>query len=291
MARSNAALEYLSREHKEELADLADAVLAEHPPGPKAIDPAPIATAKGIRLVYGRYGDAFDGMLRHRAGRFSLFCNLDRVEAKKSRRARFTLAHELGHYFIANHRNALQAGLVPHHKSFCEYESKLFVEQQADCFASNLLLPKDSFLKKAKSCGAGLAGVLSLSDHFDTSVTATAIRYAALGVSQCIVIKWNPNRFGWKWLADDVFAAGYRKTIESKTEVVPGSATDKAFSATSPPPERYFKSVTTAAYWFPFVTSGSPRDVMLHEHAMPLGRFGVLTLLYPMDGKLPWLWE
>lgn len=289
MARSNAAPEYLSKEQKEELADLADAVLAEHGAGGKAVDPVPIVTAKGIRLVYGRYGNAFDGLLRHKAGRFSLFCNLDRVEAERSRRARFTLAHELGHYFIASHRNALQAGLAPHHRSFCEYESKLFVEQQADCFASNLLLPREPFLKKAKACSPGLGGVLSLSDHFDTSVTATAIRYASLGVTQCIVIKWNANRFGWKWLAEDVYVAGYRKTVEEKTAVVPDSATDKAFAAKSPPPERYFKSVTTAAFWFPFVAAGSARDVMLHEHAMPLGRFGVLTVLYPMDGKLPWL--
>lgn len=289
MVRSNASTERLSKEQKEELADLADAVLAEHEAGAKAIDPVPIVTAKGIRLVYGRYGEAFDGLLRHKASRFSLFCNLDRVETKKSRRARFTIAHELGHYFIASHRNALQAGLAPQHRSFCEYESKLFVEQQADCFASNLLLPRESFLKKAKGCGPGLGGVLSLSDHFDTSVTATAIRYAALGVAPCVVIKWNTNRFGWKWLAEDAYAAGYRKTIEDKAAVVPDSATDKAFTATTPPPERFFKSATTAAFWFPFVTAGSQRDVMLHEHAMPLGRFGVLTLLYPMDGKLPWL--
>jgi hypothetical protein len=291
MAISNATVEYLSRDQKEELADLADAVLAEHGAGGKAVDPVPIVTSKGIRLVYGRYGEAFDGLLRHKAGRFSLFCNLDRVEAKKSRRARFTIAHELGHYFIAGHRNALRAGLAPHHRSFCEYESKLFVEQQADCFASNLLLPREPFLKKAKSCSPGLGGVLSLSDHFDTSVTATAIRYASLGVTPCIVIKWNTGRFGWKWLAEDVYAAGYRKTIEEKAKVVPGSATDKAFATAAPPPERFFKSATTAAFWFPFVGAGSDRDVMLHEHAMPLGRFGVLTLLYPMDGKLSWLWN
>jgi hypothetical protein len=289
MGRSDATPEYLSKEQKEELADLADAVLAEHWVDAKAVDPIPIVAAKGIRLVFGRYAEAFDGLLRHRANRFSLFCNLDRVETKKSRRARFTIAHELGHFFIANHRNALKAGLAPHHRSFCEYESKLFVEQQADCFAANLLLPRESFIKKVKACSPGLGGVLSLSDHFDTSVTATAIRYATLGVAQCIVIKWDATRFGWKWLAEDVYAAGYRKTIESKTAVVPGSATDKAFAATSPPPDRYFKSVTTAAYWFPFVNSGSTRDVMLHEHAMPLGRFGVLTLLYPLDGKLSWL--
>lgn len=209
----------------------------------------------------------------------------------KSRRARFTLAHELGHYFIASHRNALQAGHAPYHKSFCEYESKLFVEQQADCFASNLLLPRESFLKKAKGCGPGLGGVLSLSDYFDTSVSATAIRYASLGVAPCIVIKWDLHRFGWKWLAEDAYAAGYRKTIEAKASVVSGSATDRAFAATAPPSERFFKSATTAAYWFPFVTSGSNRDVMLHEHAMSLGRFGVLTLLYPVDGTFPWLVE
>lgn len=289
MARNNAAPEHLSKEQKEELADLADAVLAEHQAGTKAIDPVPIVTAKEIRLVFGRYGDAYDGMLRHKANRFSLFCNLDRVETKNSRRARFTIAHELGHYFIASHRNALKAGLAPHHRSFCEYESKLFVEQQADCFASNLLLPRASFLKTARGCGPGLGGVLSLSDHFDTSVTATAIRYAALGVAPCIVIKWNADRFGWKWLAEDAYAAGYRKTIEDKATVVPHSATDKAFAATAPPPERYFKSATTAAYWFPFVTAGSSRDVMLHEHAMPLGRFGVITLLFPVDGHFPWL--
>ena len=57
------------------------------------------------------------GMLEHRGGRpacwsggWHIYCNLDCVGQKDSPRARFTLAHELGHYYIDEHRNALVAG-------------------------------------------------------------------------------------------------------------------------------------------------------------------------------------
>jgi hypothetical protein len=289
MARTDPVRGYLSPQQKEELAELAEAVLDEHPVDSGPVDPAGIIGAKGLRLVFGHYREAFDGLLRHRTGRFTVFCNLARVEAKKSPRAKFTLAHELGHYFIPSHRNALRSGLAPHHPSFCEYESKLFVEQQADCFASNLLLPRSRFVTEARKKGAtgGLKTILSLSSHFGTSVTATAIRYATLAVSPCVVIKWNGDRYGWKWLSEDAFAAGYRKTIEDKASVVDGSATASAFDGDKLPSEGFFRKATTAAFWFPFVAHGSQKDILLHEHAMSLGRFGVLTFLYPLDGGLP----
>lgn len=292
MARTDLARGYLSRDQKEEIAELAEAVLDEHHPGAGPVDPQSIIRAKGLRLVFGHYCEAFDGLLRHRRGKFTVFCNLARVETKRSPRARFVLSHELGHFFISNHRNALRSGLAPHHPSFCEYESKLFVEQQADCFASNLLLPRARFFTEARRKGAagGMKTILDLACQFGTSVTATAIRYASLGVSPCIVIKWNHDRYGWKWLSEDAFAAGYRKTIEDKASVIEGSATANAFAGGKLPIEGFFKQATTAAYWFPFVDHGSTRDVILHEHAMPLGRFGVLTFLFPLDGALPVGW-
>ncbi len=289
MARSDPVRGYLSSAQKAELAELAEAVLDEHSDGVGPVDPARIIRAKGLRLVFGDYREAFDGLLRHRSGRFTVFCNLTRVETNTSPRARFVLCHELGHFFIPNHRNALRSGLAPHHPSFCEYESKLFVEQQADCFASNLLLPRSQFLTEARKKGTrdGLKTILALARLFGTSVTAAAIRYATLGASPCVVIKWNPNRYGWKWLSEDAYAAGYRKTIEDPAAVLEGSATAAAFGASKPPAEGYFKQATTAAFWFPFVKPGSNKDVILHEHAMPLGRFGALTFLYPLDGALP----
>ncbi len=99
-----------------------------------------IAAAKAITVSFGRYGDAFDGMLEHRAGRFHIYANLQRLLREDSPRARFTLGHELGHYYIDEHRNALTAGAVPAHRSGSEYESRLLPEQEADCFAARARL-------------------------------------------------------------------------------------------------------------------------------------------------------
>src|SRR6266536_585035 len=83
----------------EEIAELAEAVADEYFPDRK-IDPAAIAKAKKITLSFGNYENAFDGLLEYRQGRFHIFANLDRIENADSPRARFTLGHELGHYFI-----------------------------------------------------------------------------------------------------------------------------------------------------------------------------------------------
>lgn len=288
MPRSDPSSGWLTTEQKEDLASLALAVLAEHHSTDTAVDPVAIIRTKDLLLVYGRYGNAFDGLLRHRNDQFTVFCNLERVEGERTHRARFTLAHELGHYFITSHRNALRNGQAPEHPSFCEYESKLFVEQQADCFASNLLLPRDRFTMAAQKFGpsGGLRTVLSLAQRFNTSVTSTAIRYASLAVSPCIVIKWTSDKYGWKWLSDQAYEAGFRRTIEDKAAVIEGSATASAFAGEAVPPDGYFKKATTASFWFPSIKAGTSKDVILHEHAKPLGRFGVLTFLYPLDGKL-----
>src|SRR5689334_23997225 len=53
------------------------------------------------------YGNCFDGLLEYEAGEFHVYCNVDRGNIPGGARARFTLAHELGHYFIDEHRIAL----------------------------------------------------------------------------------------------------------------------------------------------------------------------------------------
>lgn len=93
-----------------EIAELADIVAEEHCPI-GTIDPSHIAATKGITTSFGQYADSFDGILEHRGGRFHIYCNLDRVGDRNSPRARFTLCHELGHFFIDDHRRALAAGL------------------------------------------------------------------------------------------------------------------------------------------------------------------------------------
>ncbi|MDY7011922.1 MAG: ImmA/IrrE family metallo-endopeptidase, partial [Planctomycetota bacterium] len=269
---------------KDEIAELAEAVAGEHYPA-GIVEPKRIARAKRITMSFGKYGDTFDGMLEHKAGRFHIFCNLDRAGEGDCPRARFTLAHELGHYFIDEHRNALAAGRAPAHRSQCDYESQNLAEQEADQFAANLLMPRWRFVDKAESAAPGLAGIISLAREFGTSLTATAIRYAAADISPCAVVKWNWGSYAWKWLSSSTFTARYRRTVEAPEKLPPDSPTARALARETPPECGYFEAGTTASAWFPRVKSGEFRDVIFIEQAIGLGRFGILTFLFPEGGK------
>jgi hypothetical protein len=91
---------------------------------------------------------------------------------------RFTVAHELGHYFIPGHAEHLFTKGDGIHKSRGDFSSGDRLERQADFFASSLLMPMDQFSKAIWQADAGLDGVIHLADVFGTSLTATAINYA-----------------------------------------------------------------------------------------------------------------
>jgi len=280
----------------EEITELAEAVAEEHCPT-ALVQPERIACARGVTMSFGSYGDAFDGMLEHRAGRpagggrgegrFHIFCNLDRVARADSPRARFTLAHELGHYYIDEHRNALAAGRAPAHRSQCDCESPNPVEQEADGFAANLLMPRRRFLDKAASLAPGLDGIMRLAETFGSSLTSTALRYAACDLRPCAVVKWNRHGYAWKRLSSSAFQARYRRTVESPEKLPADSPTARALANEKPPENGFFEAGTAAWAWFPGIQPGDLRDVLFIEQAVALGRFGVLTFLFP-DGRDGW---
>ena len=280
----------------EEIAELAEAVAEEHCPL-GVVDPEAIARAAGITLSFGAYGDGFDGMLEHEEGRagapengrFHIFCNTDRVGAADSPRARFTLAHELGHYYIDEHRLSLASGRVSPHPSQCDSESTILAEQEADHFAASLLMPSARFNAQARRSARGLAGIIALARSFQTSLTSTAIRYAAADISPCAIVKWNWQGYAWKWLSSSTFQARLRRTFETPGELAEDSPTRKALARRQPPACGYFESGTTAAAWFPRIghereRSAVPlddRNPIFIEQAIPLGAYGVLTFLRP----------
>lgn len=274
----------VSEDRLSEIAELAEAVADEYCPTGR-VSPESIIEKLGLTISFGRYGDYFDGLLEHRARRFHIYCNLDRVEQPHSGRAHFTLGHELGHYFIDEHRNALANGVVPSHPSFCEYESELAIEKEADHFASNLLMPEARFKKAASKLGLGLGGILSLSEYFGTSVTSTALRYVKLDLVPCALIKWEQGKRQWYWLSTNTFRAYFRHPIGTKAQLLPDSPTAKALVGATMPSGRFFQGATTVATWFPTVELDDYRNDIMIEQAVQLGRFGVLTFLYPDGAK------
>lgn len=90
---------------KAEIENLAEFIADTYCPD-EMVDPEIIAIKNGITYSYGHYEDAFDGMLEFVSGDFHIYVNLDTLKKQDHPRARFTFSHELGHYYIDDHRNS-----------------------------------------------------------------------------------------------------------------------------------------------------------------------------------------
>lgn len=92
---------------------------------------------------------------------------------------RFSVAHELGHYFLEGHPDAVfREGDI--HESRAGFASGDQIELEADHFAAGLLMPKHLFDAAAARYSDGLDAIRGLKEDCKTSLTASAIRYAEL---------------------------------------------------------------------------------------------------------------
>ncbi|GAB5403938.1 MAG: hypothetical protein Aurels2KO_21690 [Aureliella sp.] len=266
-----------------ELSDLAEFV-ADHYCPQSHVKPEVIARENGISVSYNDYGDDFDGMLEHRSGKFHIYVNTERN--KVSTRQRFTLCHELAHFYIDSHRIALQSGQTPVHKSQSEFQSDNPVEIEADFFACSLLLPEKRFRKRAKSKAPGLPVVLDAAEQFKASVSASAIRYVSLGIHEAILVKWNKDdQYHWRRIGQSPWEKGYRNTIKAVHSLPKDSATTRAMNGEQPDSGAQFHTSTTMAnVWFPTISASSlSANIILNEHAMRLGKYGTITVLTPYE--------
>lgn len=189
---------------KSELQDLAEAISMEFFPQ-RAFDPGTVADHYGITYSYGNYGveKSFDGLLQHQSGRFHIFLNLDRQPDIESPRMRYTFCHELGHYFIDEHRNALKKGDKYIHKSLSVLMSHNKAEREADYFASCLLMPSAKVRGFCHRCPLSGQLIDDLSRHFQTSTSATLFRYFDIGMFPMAIVMSKAGKIEWKWFTRD----------------------------------------------------------------------------------------
>ena len=238
-----------------------------------------IANAVGTTLSYGDYGDAFDGLLEHRCAAFHIYCNTARGQPCNSPRARFTIAHELGHLFIDEHRNALLAGKPPHF-SFTEHPSDNPVEVEANLFSANLLMPTKEFRKALTEVRLGLGGIIDAASTFGVSIQSSALRFTSQSRTPCAIVMFRESGKAWWNISTELKKRGYQWVQKLDREMIPiDSATGIAMhdSATSLGPIR--QNGTVASAWFTGIDRGSLSDEMFLESAVRLASRGVLTLI------------
>lgn len=194
--------EFLTNSDKIILSELAE-YISNYYFTKSAINPEIIADEYNISYSYGNYKDSFDGLIECVNKKFHIYINIDRLVHPYTERARFTFAHELGHFFIDEQRNALLLGLSPSHSCFTDYSSKNYVERQADYFASCLLLPQEKFINDCFKRKFNFQILSELSKKYQVSLTATALRFVNIGNHPIIVIYSVNGKIIWYQYSND----------------------------------------------------------------------------------------
>lgn len=193
----------LSQARLNEISELAESIADELCPEPHPVNPSLIAEATGLAYTTANYGGFYEGYLEYFRGRFHIFLHLNEGEHLYVPRVRFSFAHELGHYFIDEHRVALMAPDISPHGSKGIFSSDIRSEREADYFAACLLMPEkrlkqDVFRKKFT-----MTLMNELRSKYQVSMTALLLRFTGLGNHPLMIVCSVHNRLKWLNYSDD----------------------------------------------------------------------------------------
>jgi Zn-dependent peptidase ImmA (M78 family) len=155
-----------------------------------------IAGMEGLQVSYDNYERAFDGMLVLDDDYWHIHIDIDSGNEKGSRKARFTLAHELAHYIIEEHKKGIADGTFLHGSKF-DLDPSDPREQDADYFAANLLMPQQLFRAVKKPRTFNIDTIFQLSEEFQTSFISTVQRFCDIGTHSVCVVYAQNNRVKW----------------------------------------------------------------------------------------------
>lgn len=164
------------------------------------VDPFAIAEREGITCEkLSSVLPGVSGCLVTAGNKFGIFYS-DSFSSEGLRR--FTVAHELGHYFLEGHWKHIFADGNARHVSDSGFSSDEQCEREADAFAVALLMPDEPFRAACARVQPGLTAVETLAEKCGTSLTATAIRYATLSKDPIAVVCSKDNRVEFAFMSD-----------------------------------------------------------------------------------------
>ena len=243
-----------------------------------SIDPIAIARARDIEVMAKPASSpGVSGMLVRHGNEFAIAYA---THLQNEGFEHYSVAHELGHYFLPGHMDAVIPGGSGVHESRSGFTSTDRYEMEADRFAAGFLMPRHLFFPALERAGQGLAAIEGLAILCKTSLHATAIRYTqcarepvAIAVSagskieHCFMSAALEDLPGIDWLR--------------KRSSVPRGTPTHAFNqdATNIQQGVRVQETSNLQQWF-----GGHRSIEISEDVVGLGRYGkTLTVLYAID--------
>lgn len=237
------------------------------------IDPFEIAASRDI-MVQAKPSthDGVSGMLLRQGNDF---CIVYATHIPSLGFQRFSVAHELGHYFLDGHMDQV-LGTSGVHESRTGFSTSDVYELEADHFAAGLLMPSVPFKRELRRRPPGLATVTQLADLCVTSRTATAIRCAELTDDALAVIVSTGQQIDYCFLSNAMKSLPQLSWLRKGSPIPTGTLT----AAYAGDPKRLGgEAIETDEIdvrdWL-----GGTRKAKVTEEVIALGRYGkCLTVL------------
>jgi len=241
------------------------------------VDPKKIATASNIAVMdFKPENLGISGFLMRAGDDFGIGYS---IAIQNEGFMNFTIAHELGHYFLSGHVQAVIGyGHTGIHYSESGFISNDEYEREADLFAAELLMPEALFKIALQQVGfAGFPAIEALATAGRTSLVATAIRFAKLADDPVAVVLTAGSQIEWCFISPElkkcrgVFPLG-------KRSILPTTSTTATFNRTPSRVEAgdQAEGHCSLNHWF----ENAP-DVEVKEDVVGLGHYRkTLTVLF-----------
>jgi len=155
-----------------------------------------IAYAQGARIVEGALIGAAASLVRLGSKATIRIPANERYQSRK----RFSVAHELGH-FVLGHGHSVR--LVCTEANMQDWNLQPGQETEANFFAGELLLPKKLFKDRCDVSKVNFTPVRKLAEEFQTSLTATAIRFVRFCPEMCAIVFSKNSKISWVCCSED----------------------------------------------------------------------------------------
>ena len=250
----------------------AEALLKQEGIATLPVDPFALAASRDI-LVEGKpeANDGVSGMLLRHGNSFGI---VYATNIPNEGFQRFSVSHELGHYFLDGHIDQLlKAGV---HVSRAGFVTADPFELEADHFAAGLLMPEMAFRKEMENHEPGLAAVDALAACCITSRTATAIRYAELSRAAIAVIVSTGGVIDYCFMSDAMKTLPKLSWLRKGTRLPIGTAAARLADE----PDQVRAGTTAADETDVRDWLGGATKASVSEESVGLGGYGkVLTVL------------
>lgn len=251
----------------------AEAILLQEGISSLPVDPMAIAASHNI-IVQAKpdSADGVSGMLLRHGDAFGI---LYASHVPSEGFQRFSVAHELGHYFLDGHIDHVlpSDGAHASHAGFVTTDP---YELEADHFAAGLLMPSGLFKRRIGTRASGLAAIESLAQDCRTSLTATAIRYAELTDAAVAVIISTGQTIDCCFLSDAMKSLPELSWPRKGTRVPKGTGTARLNAE----PERIKQADRAENEIDVMDWLGGTRSAKVFEEVLGLGRYAkTLTVL------------